>query len=227
LKLWYTIPGIMSQIDDPGRWHLRAQLWLHDRGAAAATYQYAAGVLGGTLSLDRMAEDVYGDMGFALRGGFDEVVILAHSNGGRIVSAVLDAAAYLTRPMPRIRLYAFAPACHEDCDWNHFNAAAEKGVLTHASIYSSLDDEILKIPAISYGKLGLVGPVNVAPALAPILRDIRRPCTHGEWVNEDLHTNLDEIWTLEQARGLAADSPASAPATHETPGAALPTAGEP
>lgn len=219
--LWYTIPGIMSQIDDPARWHLRAQLWLHDRGATAATYQYAAGVIGGTLSLQTMADDVCEDLMRAKDAGFEEVVLIVHSNGGRIVSEVLKKIARAKACYPKVRVYAFAPACHEDCDVNGFNEAAGLGILTHASIYSSPKDEILSLPAVSYGKLGLVGPVSPSDDLKAVLRDIRRDCTHGQWVSEDLYTNLEEIWTLEQARGLAADSPAAALPTDQTNGSDL------
>jgi hypothetical protein len=94
--------------------------------------------------------------------------------------------------------------------------------VTHASIYSSPCDEVLPLTRFTatYGALGLVGPVNVAPELAAVLRDIRRPCTHGQWVNEDLGPNLSEILTLEQSRGPVPDAPASTPATHASTGAA-------
>jgi pimeloyl-ACP methyl ester carboxylesterase len=208
-RIWYIIPGILTDMNDARCWNYQAEVWFKRRNPddVCTGFHYSDGIIGGTLALDSQAAAIADDLVDAQKAGLSPVVI-GHSNGCRLALKALT----LAPELERVHLHLIAGAVDRDCSANGLNRAADNGQIDRVTVYVSPKDKVLAIPALSYGKLGLDGPSNVGMALAAMLTKITQTCGHCDWVARDFARTMEMIATAEEM-DLTTESTESTEAT--------------
>jgi hypothetical protein len=191
IRFTYIIPGILTELEDARTWDYRAQAWLYRNGfGLAAGFNYHAGVIGGSASLDRYAGVVASDLMAAAVAGFTPIVAAGHSNGCRILvrSLAEDAGVRIDT------LHLVAAAVDRDCEASGLNSIARREQVKRIVLYVSPDDTALGFgPLFGYGNLGKLGPLNPSPELLRILERVDGHCDHSDWVVRDFEQTIQRI----------------------------------
>jgi hypothetical protein len=173
---WFNlvVPGIFNCVNNPKSWIYKAQEWLYEGGyGLSGGFDYFADVFGASAVLDEWADKLADKLGRWQDLGWSYAA-WGHSNGCRLILRALE-----RDPSLRVtEVNLFAPACNDNCDEsggdhnvNGLNAAAERGQIGALNLFVSPDDEILPIPGLSYGRLGVGALVQTSAA----------PCRKRNW----------------------------------------------
>jgi hypothetical protein len=81
---------------------------------------------------------------------------------------------------------------------NKLNAAAARGSLSKLVVYSSPEDDTLRVGEFlagewAEGDLGRVGPKNASAQLEAITRVETRFCGHSDWVARDFEKTMELV----------------------------------
>lgn len=198
-RFFFFIPGIFQHPAGNDDWSDRACDYVeaHCPGDFARDYEYRCGIFKTPGQARRCARvrdylNAFADC---------DRIVTGHSNGCDIALKTLA-----TNPLIKVKaLHLVAAATPAHCGTNGLNEIARRGQVQEVHLYVSKNDRILLAGWLSYelfgwvgrgfGDLGLEGPLNIGPDLAPILT-IHQDDTmgHSDWLRGDSLYSL--LWNM-------------------------------
>ncbi len=181
MRYYVLLPGVRSDPRDWANWAPRMATEINLLTSAKADeFRYMAFALTPKARQEERAEYVRSLAQRAYSAGYD-VVLVGHSNGCEVIRQALEG-------LPPIvhSVHLIAGATEADMELAGWNRFLRKGIVGHLFIYKGTRDRVLQWIAaagafLGYGRLGWLGPKNIAPDQAHKITVIERPYEHCEW----------------------------------------------
>jgi len=187
-KVYIFVNGILSNPGDVNGWTDNAEAWIEGNTSHRATrMEYACGVLTRRLYQNERVNNLEAIVKkYPVQ---DKICLVGHSNGCDIILRLIQ-----RRNLFFDHVHLIAGACENDFRKNALNEALALHQVRRLSVYWSKQDKALQKARVSstllswiglgYGFLGLTGPKNLAPELAPRVTSIEKKWGHSDWFKE-------------------------------------------